>query len=132
MNALARAEAQIAAIGKANSAWDARLANDARYRYLLSVAVENRIGFHEEDSFAGVASYHSSPRSPRRRRAILLAHCRRAKLYNGASIPERDMLEIIRCRRFEHFDVNLAVMAKEHSEGRVGDVSILPSSKVAA
>lgn len=112
MTAMERAIEQFAAMGAANRAWDAKLAGDARYQFLLSVAAENRITFEEEGSFAGVAAYNTSSRSSRRRRAMLLAQVRQAKLFDGCQCFGKYRDRITYCRRLERLDVASAECAK--------------------
>lgn len=104
MDVLARAMAQIAAIGEAERAFAALLAGDRRYQFLIETARENAVEFHEEDygwgGFDRIANYHQSFKAYRRQRALKLAHIRKAYLFNG-------------CRCFEKYDATLRDWRKE-------------------
>ncbi len=124
MTAMERAIEQFTAIGAANRAWATVLATDSRYQFLLSEAAANRIGFEEEGSFAGVAGYHSTARPHRRRRAMVLAQVRKARLFNGCQCLAKYRDEITRCRRMERLAASLATMQAESAAGYVGVTKI--------
>ena len=68
--------------------------------------------------------YHQTGAPYRRQRAKALVELRRAFLFNRYRGMGKRVHEITRYRRAEKLDRSLSTMASEHSEGRVGPVSI--------
>jgi hypothetical protein len=93
-----RAEQMFDAIGAANRAWEAVLAADARYQFLLSTAKANRADVANAEE----AAVHFSTGAPwRRERAMTLAQLRKAFLYNGYRGIGAKLRHLRNCRREE-------------------------------
>lgn len=126
--ALAAAEAAIIANCADHAQLTRSIAADHWYSQAIAIALASRIEFHEDDygwgGFDRIANYHSSSKPYRRRRATLLAHVRRAKLFNGYRCLGQYVHEIRRCRAMERLIASQQQMQREHAAGRVGNTMI--------
>lgn len=118
--ALSQALEQIEAIGASERAYQARLAADRRYQFLLATSVATRVEFSDSDygraGFARIVSHQGSAAQLRHKRAVELMLARKLKLFNGSREKAKERLancadlraiEIPR-RHIEACDRNLA------------------------
>lgn len=97
-HAMQRAEQMFDAMGAANRAWNAVLASDARYQFLLSTAKANRADVANAEE----AAAHFNTGAPwRRERAMTLAQLRKAFLFNGYRGVGAKLGHLRNCRREE-------------------------------
>ncbi len=131
MNAMDRAISQKEAIGAAARIWEAALAMDSRYQFLLRTAKEAGIKPSDRIDQMDYLVEHMNTGAPyRRRRAVTLLQLRKAYLFNGHRGIVKALPELRRLRANERLNDSLSVMAAEHAAGFVGTVPVVAGAAI--